>query len=395
MDMIKLVDNTPFTQPGSKKPITNTPPVEEWVRTVINDSTVPMLKYDQSLLINQLYLLGDARLQRYSSAGIEAAVSVIVAEAIQENISQLRQRLKYMGPNPLLSNYTKAIAMNYSPIEEAKIGHFIWQVKRKLFDLPVNNQMMLVLTGQQDGGKSHTGEFQLCSPVSDLIYRADFTILEKQFTGPLYQDNYVLFFDELSKLKAADAEKLKSKITEHYFMDRGFHSKQHRRFTQNCTFIGTSNEPLGIQMIDSTGSRRFCEVETLPTDLFVKNYPVLESIDYVALWQGIDENAPSPIISFKALLRMEQEDKLTPTDHVQDFADDWLTKQEGSFTSNQDIEQVYNEWLKIYRPQQRAHRRTWLIRKLIHLGCQSITSSGVKGLQVRFNKTKVEPSYEY
>jgi len=387
----KLIDKTPFTQSGGKKPIPYTPPVEEWVKTVIKDSGISILAYDTSLLIEQLYLLGDLRIQKYSLTAIEAAISVISAETRQNKIADLRQTLKYSGKNELLSIYAKAIAKNYGPVEEAKIAHFIWQIKRKLFGLTVSDQMMLVLTGQQGGGKSISAEYQLCGPVHDHLYRTDFSVLEKPFSGPLYEENYILFFDELSKIKAADAEKLKSKITERCFMDRGFHSKKHIRYEQNCTFIGTSNESLVTQLIDPTGSRRFCEVETLPTDQFKQNHPILEGIDYTALWKGVDENSPSPIVSVKSLLSLEQEAKLTPTHHVRDFADDCLIADPTSFTLHRDIEEKYNDWLRVYRPRQFGCSRSWLIRYLVNFGFQTATQNGEKGLRVTFRPIKTGP----
>ena len=60
----------------------------------------------------------------------------------------------------------------------------------------------------------------------------------------------------------------------------------------NCTLIGTSNLPLSLMIKDVSGMRRFYEIEIKERC----DWELINSIDYEALWLGVDEQEDTPAI---------------------------------------------------------------------------------------------------
>ena len=77
---------------------------------------------------------------------------------------------------------------------------------------------------------------------------------------------------------------------------------------QNLTFIGCSNSLSVAELIrDTTGTRRFAGLHT-KHDM---DWQVVNSIDWQAVWQSVDEKAEDPITPFKAKLdAVQAEDRL-------------------------------------------------------------------------------------
>lgn len=381
--MLNLVDTTPQTQIVNGNLLPARIHVKDWVAAVIRDTPgLDILNGKPDLLFDELFLLSQSRISKFPRAALQAALRVCIAEAMQARIEELRVKIKYAGSNSLLEEYVKAIAKDPPPMQIAKVATFIWQVKRKIFGLEVDTPSMLILTGGQEGGKSFTVEKQLCGPVGDFIFRTDFGVFEKSFMAPAFEQYYVFFFDELSLIRKADLQKVKSLITGNFQSERGFCSAEFGKFRMNATLIGTSNEDLSVLLTDYTGARRFLELETLPLDEFTKNHPILESIDYIALWQGIDENGPNPILPYKTILRQEQAANLTPPHHIEEFMEDCVKVNPAIFTSSAEIERLYNIWIRKCRPKQMPWDRSSLIKRLIKLGCASMKQDGVRGLMV-------------
>ena len=393
--MLNLVDHTKQTELVNNKVVPFTANAKEWVATVIKDTGLSLLDTKHSLLLDELYLLGQSRVVKISRSLIEAALNVCVEEAHQARLDQLKTKIAYVEPNGLLEKYVKAMAKDPSPMEIAKIATFIWQVKRKMFGLDVDSPSMIVLTGGQEGGKSHTVEKQLCGPVKDYIFRTDFSVFEKTFMAPAFEQYFVFFFDEMPKIKKADLERVKSLITGNFQSERGFKSAHFVKSITNTTLIGTTNEDLSVLLTDYTGARRFFELETLPPYDFQKNHPILESIDYVSLWQGINENGPNPILPYKALLRQQQATNLTPPHHIVEFMEDCIVIDPTAFTSSGEIERIYNIWIRKYRPKQPTWDRSSLIKRLSNLGCAPVKQMGIRGLAVKLIPIKEDSSVGY
>ncbi len=361
-------------------------PVLEWVELTIEKSEIDILTADRAALEDKFRLLvgtmDKEKRSQYPEKSIQSALNELEREAKEKKLTELKARIAFKKPNNLLAQYAECISGNQNKaFEAAKVGHFIWQVKRKIFGLPVKDHMMLVLTGPQAGGKSFTVENQLCSPIKDYVSKYDFDVFDQNFMQPLYERNYVIFFDELSKMNKADANRLKFYITTPTLDGRRINTESFRQYRQNSTFIGTSNDSLDEQLQDTTGSRRFCEIQTLQTEEFKRNHRILESIDYATLWQGIDENASSPIVPFKETLRIEQAE-LTPKHHIEEFIEDTLAgAHEDAFTSNEEMNRRYHEWCNQHDQKKRLSRNI-LTKKLLERGLESARRNNERGIAV-------------
>ena len=184
--------------------------------------------------------------------------------------------------------------------EETKIvlKHFIWQVKRKMFGLPVTYHMMPVFFGPQEAGKSTVVRDFLCKPIKDFFASTDFATITDNRSHDIW-DNYVLFFDEMGRSAVSHLEDIKRKITEDTFNSRVLGKNADTLVVNRATFIGTTNKDISRLIFDDTGMRRFYQVDCLPR----LDWTVTQSIDYLKLWKSVDERSETPLLADTAMLQ--------------------------------------------------------------------------------------------
>lgn len=172
---------------------------------------------------------------------------------------------------------------------EAVMKHFIWQIKRKMFNLPVTNHIMPVFVGQQRIGKS-TNIKQLCKPISDFTVIATFKDITDNRSHDIW-NKAVLILDEMGFSTQSNIEDIKQKITSDSFSSRVLGTNRDTVIINKTTMIGTSNKDLSRLIFDDTGMRRFFQVTCkAPFD-----WHIIDKIDYLSLWQSINENDVSPL----------------------------------------------------------------------------------------------------
>ena len=177
--------------------------------------------------------------------------------------------------------------------EETKtvLKHFIWQVKRKLFDNPVKYHMMPVFFGPQEAGKSTVVRDHFCRPVKDFFAATDFATITDNRSHDIW-DNYVLFFDEMGRSAVSHLEDIKRKITEDTFNARVLGKNTDTLVVNRATFIGTTNKDISRLIFDDTGMRRFYQVDCRT----VIDWLVTDGINYRRLWQSVNENEETPLL---------------------------------------------------------------------------------------------------
>jgi hypothetical protein len=177
--------------------------------------------------------------------------------------------------------------------EETKtvLKHFIWQVKRKLFDNPVKYHMMPVFFGPQEAGKSTVVRDYFCKPVTDFFASTDFATITDNRSHDIW-DNYVLFFDEMGRSAVSHLEDIKRKITEDTFNARVLGKNSDTLVVNRATFIGTSNKDISRLIFDDTGMRRFYQVDCRARI----DWAVTNQIDYKKLWRSVNENEETPLM---------------------------------------------------------------------------------------------------
>lgn len=220
--------------------------------------------------------------------------------------------------------FCRAINPDATPEDVAAVMQWMWQVKRRLAGMTTEQELMLVIYGPVQGsGKttavrrllSHLHEFQL--PITANVFRD-----ERERT--VIRDYAVGFIDELSGLDRAACSEVKELITADDVSYRilGRNGRHHARRLMN--FIGTSNRPVSEIIRDTTGARRFWQLE-VPPDRKKIDWEALNAIPSADLWEAVSENDPAPILPHLERVRVAQE-VLTHQDSVAEWLRDerWL-----------------------------------------------------------------------
>lgn len=243
------------------------------------------------------------------------ALMVWRKEKAREFLSFLREEMSFEDGDDRVSEWVEATTGSRNKLDVAVVRHFIWQVKRKLFGLPVEHHMMVILVGQSGGGKS-VAVHKLIEPLTEVVSLRDMTIFNDQFARRAFARNFIIFFDELGRCEDTDVNALKNIITAPRVDWRGMGSETTHSASQNCSFIGCSNVPVRERIKDPTSMRRFWELRCQSRLDWAK----VNSIDYRALWRSVDESGPCPIVPVLQEVRSVQESALK---HV-DLIEDWL-----------------------------------------------------------------------
>jgi hypothetical protein len=177
---------------------------------------------------------------------------------------------------------------------------------------------MIVFRGRQGGGKTSIIENHLGKVFGD---KSTSTTLDKIHDPREFQKwtaNVLVNFEELtmksfsSSARHRTPEVLKQLITAANTQERTFHTQSQQNYNIRATLCATSNKPLAECVSDPTGMRRYWEIICdTSTNQPGFDWDVIESFDWVSLWQGVNENLPAGYV--------HTEHKLYPTiEAVQD-----------------------------------------------------------------------------
>ncbi len=169
--------------------------------------------------------------------------------------------------------------------------------------------------GKSGAGKS-VAVSRLIEPLRRVALQTDMGIFGDQFSRRAFARNFIVFFDELQGSESADINAMKQIITAPVIEWRAMRSERVMSAPQNATFIGCSNEPVRDRIQDSTSSRRFWQINCVDR----VDWETINSIDYVALWQSVDESAPSPLVAHLDEIRKVQESEI----RVKDLVEQWV-----------------------------------------------------------------------
>lgn len=264
--------------------------------------------------------------------------SLVQAEALRK----LRAALKFeVDRKDLVADWLTAVIGTASELQIAVLRHVMWQVKRKIYDKRVVHHLCPLFFGKQGGGKS-TAISKLVEPINPYII--DFSPHEA--TDPrnvsALNENYICLFDELAGMKFMEMETFKKVITADTLTYRPLYTNMTARCSQNTTFIGTSNKSLSDNINDSSGLRRFYEYRCLDK----MEHSVINNIDYVAMWLGIDENLERGYIESVIEELQEHQQQAQIEDEVQQFIKEQeiMPVNEIREITAQQLHQHYSHW---------------------------------------------------
>lgn len=262
----------------------------------------------------------------------------------EEFIQQFFNPEKIDADHKLLKEFMLAFLRREDLTATQVMLHFIWQIKRKMKELPVIHHMMPIFWGPTGKGKS-IAIHRLLEPLKSLAGNRTLDIFDDERSWGYFENQYAVFFDEMAKSSRHNAEMLKNVITADDF---GIEPKYegYKKAKQNATFIGCSNHPLEAVIQDETSNRRFYPFEAFEDT----DREVINSINYLELWQSVDENIPCPILSVISEVKETQESTRNKSE-VEQFLEDFefeRTHESGSLgrlaISNSNLFKLFNEW---------------------------------------------------
>jgi hypothetical protein len=243
------------------------------------------------------------------------ALDIWTDEQRKATIRKHREALRFLpSSDDVLARWVAAVTGKDDPVDRAVMAHFVWQVKRKLYGLPVEYHLMPLLHGAQGCGKT-TAINKLTEPLRDLCDSpGDLQMLADSREAFRLNRAFIMFFDEMAKANRVDVDSLKNRITQDTLRWRALNMNRVAAGTNNATFIGATNTSLTDLIYDPSGVRRFYEIECQnPSDWLTVN-----GLDYMGLWRSIDENGAAPILPVLRVVK-ERQEKMRQKDAVEEF----------------------------------------------------------------------------
>jgi hypothetical protein len=150
-----------------------------------------------------------------------------------------------------------------------------------------------------------------------------------------------ILLDEMVGGDKADLASLKNFVTGSDWARRPMRSNMIEKVKVRATLLGTSNHTLGKIIYDSTGARRFIELDVLPRSEIEPNWNAIANYNWLQLWQAVDAEAADPLMSseFAELLMVKQEELRNL-----DNAETWLRQFEPTRTRCKDATSEYVEY---------------------------------------------------
>ncbi len=211
-----------------------------------------------------------------------------------------------------LRRWLEALFPSVDDVDYAVWSHWLWTVKatlagRRNVPLP----LMINVTGAQGAGKSWAVR-RLCEPLEELaLPNCDAALLTDERKRLALTRYNVAVWDELGGLDRADSNALKSTLTSEELEYRPMRQNSSQAIANCCRFIGTSNESVSYLMADTTGARRFYEMECRRR----AEFHTMQEIRPEIVWQAVSELEPDPINGFEPELS-ERQMVLVPVDTV-------------------------------------------------------------------------------
>ena len=186
----------------------------------------------------------------------------------------------------------------------AVVRKFIWQVKRKMVGLPVFDHIMPVLHGAQGTGKTQFIQ-RFVGPIAENVSYPNLKEITDSRNRQLWK-RWVLIVDEMEGYEKTDVDALKNVITKTTISGRVMFTSDDFNETNSASLIGASNKTLDELIRDTTGMRRFIQLNWANLD--EAGWSVINGIDYLGLWKSVDETSVDPLKPFKEYTKGKQEE---------------------------------------------------------------------------------------
>jgi Virulence-associated protein E len=244
---------------------------------------------------------------RLAAAWINDSAEIWFTERKRERLPILRDHVKFdpsveQAGTDALRKLAETCFDDDPDLVVAALKKFMHQVKRKMRGLPIERHLMTVFLGKQGGGKSTLAK-RLISVLDELAVGVTIPDMQNDKVIDMWQ-NFIGFCDEMIGGNRADNATMKHVITAETLQRRPMRTNLWITVPQNLTFLGTSNATEFPEIIrDETGMRRYLGL-TCKDSL---DWGVINSTDWLVIWQSVDETAADPMLPFKEVLEVRQE----------------------------------------------------------------------------------------
>lgn len=236
--------------------------------------------------LSQLVVVADARGLKLNKDHAMSKVADLARVEREKYCSVLLARTSTTKPN-----WMRAVVGDGWEEPQAVMDHWVWQIKRKMAGLRVENHLMPILVGKTGAGKSRLVENIVAA--LPAWFSTDFTFpdLADERAAAGLADRYIQVNDELANARRADVEALKRWLTAPTVSYRPMGTNGRMKTAQLGTAIGTSNHKIDEVIKDETSMRRFYQVEVLDR----MDWDAINQIDWLDYFASIDHTAASPI----------------------------------------------------------------------------------------------------
>jgi len=279
----------------------------------------------------------------HKSGYIKAALAAYDSEMYDQTVDDIKDKLKFDG-----SITDEFIALqqqsSLSNDDMLILKSWIWNVKRTLNGYETQQvPMPLLYSNQQRYGKS-TFNQKLYEPVAELALRRDVGSITDKFGNGLWRKLIVVDFDEISSINNNMVSKFKEWCYADKISMRNPNTASMLQFEKVTSAIASSNVPVRDILKDSSGSRRIWQVN-LTKSLF----DALDNVDFVKLWQSVNENDECPLYVDGNIERIT--DIQFQTQRFCSPLETWLTEfKETNIKSEiaaRDLFNAYDSWRKL------------------------------------------------
>lgn len=253
----------------------------------------------------RLFLDAKSYSRKLTRDEIDAALDLFMSAERRKAMEEFTERFakSYDGSGKhLISRFIRAVTGNEREISIAVIRHFIWQVKRRLLGLPIQDHMMPVMVGPQRSGKS-TAIKKLLGPLGEMYIGKLVTQLTDEREWEMFRRYPVIVVDEMAQADKACLQTLKYVITtDDRLTYRPMRTNHQETMRPISTFVGTSNVGLEEVIKDRTGNRRFFQIDCLPE----MDWAAIDGIDFELVWKSVDAYDQCPIEKHIRLIQEHQ-----------------------------------------------------------------------------------------
>ena len=166
--------------------------------------------------------------------------------------------------------------------------------------------MMPIFSGQSGSGKTRAiSEF--LKPINELAYFApSMSVLDDTREATVFSKFYVIFLDEMARAERVNVEAMKNKITSETISYRKLGTNIACTVKNCATFIAATNMDIQDLIYDPKSARRFWQITSAPRC----NWSVINQLNYLAMWQSVDEKADSNVKAYLEDILKIQENEL-------------------------------------------------------------------------------------